>query len=124
VWYDLRDDGPNPFDREHNFGILDQDGSEKPAMRALRVLTNSARSHTYAGLVRDVPKGLHAMRLDGADDTVFIVWNDDVAIPARLRFTRDEEVSVTNLFGERIMVGDEIVLEEGIGPVYVRLKRH
>lgn len=129
VWYDLRDDGPDPRNREHNFGLLNQDNSDKAAMKAVRVLTTLARNHTYTGLIRDVPYGLHAMRLDGSEDIVFVVWNDQRDARPELRFLRDELMSASNLFGEPIAATpdsgryERLKLEEQMGPLYIRLKR-
>lgn len=37
IWfYELMDGGDNPFEREHNFGILTRDGKEKPISCAIR----------------------------------------------------------------------------------------
>ncbi len=122
VLYDLRDDGTDPFDREHNFGLLNQDNSAKPAMTAVRTLTSVARDRTFAGTIRHLPHGLHAMRLDGADDIVFIFWNDDAQL--MFRISTACSAAVTNLFGEPLAAGqNQIVLEENAGPIYVRLKR-
>jgi hypothetical protein len=124
VLYDMRDDGSNPFNREQNFGLLNQDNSDKPAMKAVRLLTGLTRDHTYSGLIRDVPYGAHAVRFDGAEDVVFMLWNEDAWIRLQIRFPRDELLSVSNLFGEPIVPGgDELLLEEAMGPVYVHLKR-
>lgn len=124
VLYDLRDDGSNPFNREHNFGLLNQDDSDKPAMKAVRVLTSVARDHTYSGLIRDTPYGTHAIRLDGAKDIVFVLWNDEARMRPQIRLSRNELISISNMFGEPIDAErDEIVLDEEMGPVYVRLKR-
>ena len=125
VLYDLRDDGSNPFNREDNFGLLNQDNSDKPAMKAVRVLTSVTRDHSYSGLIRDVPYGVHAIRLDGAEDIVFIVWNDEIEIRPQIRFLRNELLSVSNAFGEPIIAErDAVILEETMGPIYARLKRH
>lgn len=35
-WYDFINDGNNPFDKEHNFGILNNDFSPKPVAKALQ----------------------------------------------------------------------------------------
>jgi hypothetical protein len=120
----LRDDGSDPFNREHNFGLLNQDNSDKPAMKAIRVLTSITRDHTYSGLIHDVPYGAHAVRLDGVNDVVFILWNDDADMRPHFWFSRNELLSVSNMFGEPIVAErDEIVPEETMGPVYVRLRR-
>jgi polysaccharide biosynthesis protein PslG len=39
IWYDWVNDGPDPKEREHNFGTVTRDLDPKPAYRALRVMT-------------------------------------------------------------------------------------
>lgn len=39
IWYDWKNDGPDPAEREHNFGLVQQDLQPKPAYHALRTLT-------------------------------------------------------------------------------------
>ncbi len=39
VWYDWKDDGTDPEEREHNFGTVTHDLKPKPAYRAVRTLT-------------------------------------------------------------------------------------
>jgi hypothetical protein len=124
VLYDLRDDGSNPVDREQNFGLLDQYNNPKPAMEALRMLVHMTVDHTYSGLIRDVPYGTHVLRLDGVDDFLFIAWAENAALDCRIQFLHDQTISVNDLFGSPIGVqGDQIILKEGVGPVYIRLKR-
>lgn len=124
VVYDLRDDGSNPFDREDNFGLIEQSNSDKPAMKVIRVLSTVAQNHNYSGLIRDAPYGLHAMRLDGANDIVFVVWNDATETRPKIGLSRDELLSLTNLFGEPMSTqGEEITLQESEGPIYLRLRR-
>jgi hypothetical protein len=64
------------------------------------------------------------MRLDAADDIVFVVWNDAAEMLPRLRLPHNELLSVSNIFGEPIVAKrDEVILEETMGPLYVCLKR-
>jgi hypothetical protein len=124
VVYDLRDDGSNPFDREQNFGLLNQDTSEKPAMTALRVLRSTTSGRTYSGLIRDVPYGVHAMRFDGANDMLFIVWTELSTWRTRIQTDGNALPTVSNMFGEMILPeGGEFTVGEEAGPVYVRWKR-
>jgi glycosyltransferase involved in cell wall biosynthesis len=124
VLYDLRDDGSNPHNREQNFGLLDQDNNTKPAMEAFRTLMRVSVDHTYSGLIRDVPYGTHALRLDGANDIAFIIWAENAALNSRIRFLPDQLMSAKDLFGHPIGVqGDQLLLKEDMGPVYVQLKR-
>lgn len=39
-WYDFINDGNNPFDKEHNFGILNNDFSPKPVAKVLEGFKN------------------------------------------------------------------------------------
>ncbi|MBB6143228.1 hypothetical protein HNQ77_001172 [Silvibacterium bohemicum] len=128
VWYDLRDDGQNALNQEHNFGLLHRDGSDKPAMQALQALSKVAANRRYVGLVRDVPSGLHAMRLDGPEDSVFVLWSENEA-SARMQFSSGQVLSFSNMFGEPMTAASnendqkEIDLNESMGPVYARFKR-
>lgn len=39
IWYDWKNDGPDPAEREHNFGTVTQDLAPKPAYLAIQTLT-------------------------------------------------------------------------------------
>jgi hypothetical protein len=41
IWYDWRDDGTNPKEREHNFGVVTNDLQLKPAYHAVQTLTRA-----------------------------------------------------------------------------------
>jgi polysaccharide biosynthesis protein PslG len=76
VYYDLRDDGEDGLNKEHNFGLLAYDRSEKPAMAAVRTLVRETRGKLVAGLFPTIPTRLHALRLDGATDRTIVLWTD------------------------------------------------
>lgn len=40
VWYDLKDDGSDPQNLEHNFGLLTENSTAKPAYNAVKTLTD------------------------------------------------------------------------------------
>ena len=63
-WYDLRNDGPDPFVFEHNFGVLYQDFSPKPAFRALAsvCLTLDGGKPTPIACKKEGVMGLRAER--------------------------------------------------------------
>jgi hypothetical protein len=125
VWHDLRDDGGDPKNPEHNYGLLDGKNDDKPAIKALRELTRIARDHTYRGMVQEVPDGAHAMRLDGSADRVFAVWSEQPDSRITVRVSTEGFVSATNLMGEALKVKNghgeaEIALAETGGPVYIK----
>jgi hypothetical protein len=128
VWYDLRDDGEEARNPEHNYGLLDSGGASKPAMAALSELARVAGSRKFAGMLEDVPDGVHAMRLDGAAERVFVLWNEqpDAAITVRLPLA--SFVAATNLAGEPLKLrpdrhaNGELALSETEGPIYITLR--
>jgi len=125
VWYDLRDDGGDPKNPEHNYGLVDDKGEDKPAMKALREVTRIARDHRFAGMVQGVPDGAHAMRLDGGADRMFVVWSEQPDSRITMQVSTEGLVSATNLMGEALKVKNggrgeaEIALAETGGPIYI-----
>jgi hypothetical protein len=126
VWYDLRDDGTGAENPEHNYGLLDSSGNEKPAMKSIRALTGAVAGRKYAGMIAETPFGIHAMRWDGSADTLLIVWTDQPGGRRRVEFTRRELMSATDTTGEVVRWKDlpsgqaRIEIEDAAGPIYLR----
>jgi hypothetical protein len=125
AWYDLRDNGPEPANPEHNFGLLDATGNEKPAMKAIRALMGVVSNRKYAGVVRETPAGIHAMRLDGPTDTVLIVWTSQPDGRRTIEYTKHNLISATGLTGEAIQSKSRsgqarIEIDAASGPIYLR----
>ena len=72
VWYDLRDDdGPSPripLPPTMVFSI--RNGNAKPAIKAIQTLMGVVSGRKHAGMLLETPAGIHAMRMDGATDTI------------------------------------------------------
>lgn len=128
VYYDLRDDGADASNREHNFGLLDSYGVDKPAMQAVRTLTAAANGRSLVDILDTQPTSLHALKLAGPADMLFVLWSDapqgrvNVVIPA------GEEIRATDFLGTPLLMsrdpvtGDyRLVVAEATGPVYVHL---
>jgi hypothetical protein len=129
VWYDLRDDGPDGMDPEKNYGLLDSNGNDKPAIKALLTLMEAVKNRTFAGMVRDTPAGIHAMRLVGPTDTVMIVWSDRPGVTQTVAAARAGLRSITSLNGEVVKTKEKPsgfarwVLQDTSGPLYLRWDR-
>jgi hypothetical protein len=126
VWYDLRDDGPDTANPEHNYGLLDSSGNEKPAMAAMRTLMSVASSRKYAGMVQETPAGIHAIRLDGSADTMLIVWTDQPSGRRTIEFTKQDLNSATDLMGKAVKSKDKsgqarVEIDAAAGPIYLLL---
>jgi polysaccharide biosynthesis protein PslG len=126
VWYDFRDDGDDPRNPEHNYGLLTRQNVEKPVLVALRTLAGIADGRTFVGMVRDVPDGMYAMRLDGHLDRVYVLWTEQPDSRTTARFSSMGLISASNLMGEPLKLRNkggkqvEIGLSETDGPVYIR----
>jgi len=124
VWYDLRDDGPDPANPEHNYGLLDASGNEKPALLAIRTLMEAVRGRNYAGMVQETPAGMHAIRLDGPAGAIFVVWNDR---PDRrpVEYPKQDLISVTDWMGHTVKSKNRpagqarVEIDDSAGPIYL-----
>lgn len=121
--YNIKDSGNNATDREHNFGLLEEDFSDKPSMTALRTLHAVASGRVFKGPLRDVPPVMHGVRWDGSADKVFALWTDTpeatvtVTLPANATVVKrwnGQTVSPTTTSS-----GRTITLREEEGPVFV-----
>jgi Cellulase (glycosyl hydrolase family 5) len=126
VWYDLRDDGTDPANPEHNYGLLDSSGKEKPAMQAIRTLMSALSGRKYAGMIPETPGGIHAMRFDGPADTTFVVWNDQSNNRRVVEYGKEGLISATDGMGRPLKSKNrpsghvEVELPESAGPIYLQ----
>jgi hypothetical protein len=129
VWYDLHDDGDDPKNPEHNYGLLDAKDAPKPAMAALLQLTHLAAEHTFAGLLEGTPDGLHVMRWDGSDERVFVAWNDQPDAVVALRTPGQGILRATSFLGEPVKLKNgkqgelDWTLAEPDGPIYLAYRK-
>jgi hypothetical protein len=73
MYYDLRDDGTNPDDKEHNFGLTYNDYSAKAALVSVSMLTRTLQG---AELVGELPLGvgLTGYLYSKAGEPVLVAW--------------------------------------------------
>jgi len=83
-WYDLFDDGNNPSNREHRFGLMHVDHTPKPAFNALMQFMQIAAKRT---VVRSTTtdKGTIVQLSESAGQPNIIAWAPERAVSARLR---------------------------------------
>lgn len=127
ILYDIRDDGDDPAEKEHNFGLLARDYSEKPAMTAARTLLSLTKNFRIAGLATapGMPDGVHLLRLDGPQTSRWILWLEEATPDVTLHLSA-ATLTVRDLFGQPIAVvasggGSDLLLTVEKGPVYLDL---
>jgi hypothetical protein len=125
VWYDLRDDGPDATNPDHNYGLLDSAGNEKPAIKAIRTLMDLVDRHRYAGMAGETPPGLHAMRWDGSTDTILVVWSDRPSFRRTVEYTKRGLISATDIMGQAVKSKNlpsgeaQVKIDDTTGPIYL-----
>ncbi|MGE0199941.1 MAG: cellulase family glycosylhydrolase [Candidatus Melainabacteria bacterium] len=76
VWYDWQEDGSEPGNKEHHFGIVRPDGQPKPAYAAMQTLHQALTGRQYAGRLpgdpNDYPLMFHAQ--DPAQPSLLAAW--------------------------------------------------
>ncbi|QCQ20833.1 cellulase family glycosylhydrolase [Desulfoglaeba alkanexedens] len=77
-WYDLQNDGPDPKNREHNFGLLNHDLTPKPAYTALKSVSPVVREGRYVGSLYAGP-AVHILRFDQGETTALAFWKEEHA---------------------------------------------
>lgn len=105
ILYDLRDDGTDPTYDQHNFGLVNADYSDKPAMIATRTLLTLVNGRKLGGMINHpaCPKGLNILRFDGPSSKLYAVWIEDHLTSATVRID-DRRARFWDRKGERLVV--------------------
>ena len=73
-WYDLRNDGTDKREREHNFGLLRQDYSPKPAYRVLEAISPIIKDYQFLGRVEESRNSV-LLRFGNDKEQLLVAWN-------------------------------------------------
>jgi polysaccharide biosynthesis protein PslG len=122
IYYDIRDDGTDPTNDEDNFGLIQNDYSDKPAIVAVRTLSAAAKGRTFAGFLPVGFTSLHAMLLVGASDRVVALWSDAPASVTSVALPSNG--TATDMLGAPLALGVDggeasVTVGEVAGPVFL-----
>lgn len=123
IWYDWRDDGPDPKEREHNFGTLHLDSSPKPAYLAMRAFCHTLNGFTCLGWLESSSPNDHLVLFHNADEEAYILaaWTitDPHAIPLPPHWYIKK---ATNHIGEQVTVENTQQINLSTAPQYFYMK--
>jgi hypothetical protein len=94
-------------------------------MLAVRTLLGVAGGRKYAGMLAEAPAAMHAMRFDGANDTVLVVWTGQPDGRRTIEFPRRDLVSARDVAGQAIQWKNSrsgearLEVDADGGPVYL-----
>ena len=74
-WYNFRNDGTDPKEREHNFGLVRQDLTKKPAYEVLTAISPVVGGYEFLGRVETNAAELILLRFAGVNDEVLVGWS-------------------------------------------------
>ncbi len=118
VVYDLRDDGTDPTNAEHNYGLIANDYTDKPAAVGVRTLGHVAKGRVFKCFLDLEPTSLYAMRLDGSRDLVVVLWSGMPQGRVSVRLVNAKRA--TSMLGTSIDISSgSIVVKNEDGPTYV-----
>jgi hypothetical protein len=105
IWYDWKNDGPDPKENEHNFGTVSPDLLPKPAYTAIKTLTHELAGFGIASRYSTTNQNDFVLVLTNtAGATKLAAWTLSephyIAIP--LRLVSLKSISVVNGEGQRI----------------------
>jgi len=95
IWYDWRDDGPDPNENEHRFGTVAQDMKPKPAFVAVKTLTTELDGFSFANRMSVSSPDDYLLLFKKGDDYRMAAWTvgDPHSIKLPLDVKQDEVVS-------------------------------
>jgi polysaccharide biosynthesis protein PslG len=107
IWYDWRDDGADPKNKQHHFGVVHQDLSLKPAYTAAKTLTSKLEGYAFSRRLSPARTPSASMDyvlafepVSGSAATKYVVWTTttphNVSIPAH----RGQVFHQTSYMGE------------------------
>lgn len=76
-WYDFRNDGTDKREREHNFGLLRQDYSPKPAYQVLKAISPILKDYQLLDIPGGMGKDIVQLRFGNADEQLLVAWSTD-----------------------------------------------
>jgi polysaccharide biosynthesis protein PslG len=124
IWYDWKEDGSDPKEKEHHFGAVRPDLQPKPAYRAARALTRGLSGLKF---IRRLDLGRpedYVLLFGRADQQALAIWTtgspDDLFLPPGTVIDR-----ATDWLGEAVQIPARAAgpwVRLGPSPLYIRVR--
>jgi len=142
VWYDMMDDGPDPKNAEHNFGLVAEDGRAKPAYDAIKTLSDllagmrgssekankEAGDHWAVSKVDTKAEDIYGLVFKNASGQLAALWTSREKAAAEIRIPDDAAYKFYDMYGRQAALTPVkreggycyLALQGDAGPVYVK----
>lgn len=125
IWYDWKNDGPNPDDKEHNFGIMRNDLQPKLSFNAMKTLTHTLSGYKFVGKMQYGGEQDYFLKfVDIKGMQVIVFWttalNHDVILP----FSKGKGKYISMLGTTKDITWDQdrLTLNLSTSPTYLLIK--
>ncbi|MBR8274929.1 cellulase family glycosylhydrolase [Burkholderia cenocepacia] len=122
AYYDMRNDGRDPKNMEHNFGLLDADNAPLPAYVAVRHLFSFTANARGARLFMDPVRRVAVLQLRAENVVKYVVWcyETDNTVDVDLSQLPVAGTSASNLYGASVDIAHRrLTISEEQGPVFI-----
>jgi polysaccharide biosynthesis protein PslG len=116
IWYDWKDDGPDPNENEHRFGSTQQDFTPKPSYTAARVMTATLAGFKFVRMLADGPLNYVMLLRNAKGESALALWTLNASNTYRLPALPKK---IVGLLGESITPARDLKI--GPSPVYALL---
>ncbi|MEC7472563.1 hypothetical protein FIU84_08465 [Stutzerimonas frequens] len=90
-WYDFRNDGTDKTEREHNFGLVRQDFTPKPAYPVLAAISEIVSQYAYLGRLENTANDVVMLRFARGEDELLVAWSTGKPRTVELRGNENNE---------------------------------
>ena len=104
IWYDWKNDGPDPNENEHNFGTVTPELEPKPAYVSIQTLTRELAGYRVSGRYETGnPNDFVLVLTNDASDTKLAGWTLAAPhqVPLNLQAGRAKELPIVNCQGQK-----------------------
>lgn len=125
IWYDWKNDGDDPEEREHNFGTVDQNMEPKPAYWAAKTLTEQLRGMTFITRLKTGNKEDYLLLFSNSQREALAAWT--TGRPHVIHLDLDASIDQgTSVIGEPVPLyraGDKLEIKLTADPIYLQAER-
>ena len=105
IWYDWRDDGTNPKEREHNFGITKRNGEKKPLFYAAQTLSNYLNGYKFGKRIDNNDKDIYLIMFKHpTKPPILVAWtvkNTPKEISISLTDIENADIEARDILGDK-----------------------
>jgi hypothetical protein len=122
IWYDWKDDGDDPSDRENRFGLVRRDLTPKPAYRAVANAISTLAGASLA-CASDLADGATALVFSRDGEVTMAGWRESGGAPANPSIPAGARIGgATDMFGHPLTGDSSDSAAEPPGVVYFQIR--